>query len=132
MDPDQRRLLKQLVVEDAVEASVVFSLLMGAWVEQLFNSCEHCRFRLNIFVQNQRGFWRRLHSWGAWRLQIPLRSFYNRRTSDHTTCFFQGNHYHMRLQPHHCIFSKRAFMHNAFEKEKGGLHHAQHFQHMHP
>ncbi|RVW71701.1 hypothetical protein CK203_061325 [Vitis vinifera] len=31
MDPDQRRLLKQLVVEDAVEASVVFSLLMGAW-----------------------------------------------------------------------------------------------------
>ena len=34
MDPDQRRLLKQLVVEDAVEASVVFSLLMGAWVKE--------------------------------------------------------------------------------------------------
>ncbi|RVW18236.1 hypothetical protein CK203_116698 [Vitis vinifera] len=52
MDLDQRRLLKQLVVEDVVEASVVFSLLMGAWVW------------LNIFVQNPRGFWRRLHSWG--------------------------------------------------------------------
>ena len=34
MDLDQRRLLKQLVVEDAVEASVVFSLLMGAWVKE--------------------------------------------------------------------------------------------------
>ena len=34
MDLDQRRLLKQLVVEDVVEASVVFSLLMGAWVKE--------------------------------------------------------------------------------------------------
>ncbi|KAL6336543.1 hypothetical protein AAG906_025094 [Vitis piasezkii] len=103
MDPDQRRLLKQLVVEDVVEASVVLSLLMGAWVEQLFNSCEHCKFRLNIFVQNQRG------------LQIPLRSFYNRLQHPITLSdFFQGNHYHMRLQPHHCIFFKESI-------------HAQHF-----
>ena len=34
MDLDQRRLLKQLVVGDVVEASVVFSLLMGAWVKE--------------------------------------------------------------------------------------------------
>ena len=35
MDPE-RRLLKQLVVEDAAEANVVFSSLMGARVRKTF------------------------------------------------------------------------------------------------
>eukprot|EP00261_Vitis_vinifera_P032369 XP_019073612.1 PREDICTED: uncharacterized protein LOC104878130 [Vitis vinifera] len=40
-------------------------------------------FGLNIFVQNPRGFWRRLHSWGAWRLQIPLRHLLQGRRKKH-------------------------------------------------
>lgn len=39
MDPEQR-LLKQLVVEDAAEANIVFSSLMGARVRNNTLSCE--------------------------------------------------------------------------------------------